>query len=123
MLYENIRYARKQCCFTQQQVADFLGIKRSSYTYYETGRTQMPVELLAPLSILFGVSADWLLTHEVTLESGDSVLPSAYEKRLPGLAKLTNEERDLLLLLRKYDLTEKVAEYVQTLTEETQVDE
>lgn len=118
MLHENIRYARKQCGFTQQQVADFLGVKRSSYTYYETGHTQVPVELLSPLGKLFGVSADWLLTHRFLLESDDELLPNVAEKALPGLAKLTSEERDLLLLLRKYDLTEKIKEYTMSLTQE-----
>ncbi len=120
VLHENIRYARKQCGFTQQQVADYLGIKRSSYTYYETGHTQVPVDYLAPLSRLFGVSIDWLLTHRFSLESDDDLLPGVADRSLPGLARLTNEERELLLLLRKYDLTGSVKEYIKTLTQEKQ---
>lgn len=122
MLHANIRYARKQCGFTQQQVADFLGVNRSSYTYYETGHTQVPVELLAPLGRLFGVSVDWLLTHRFMLESDDDLLPSVAEKALPGLAKLTSEERELLLLLRKHDLTDKIKEYTLSLTQEKEDD-
>ena len=120
MLHENIRYARKQCGFTQQQVADYLDVKRSSYTYYETGHTQVPVDLLAPLSKLFGVSLDWLLTHRFSLESDDDLLPGAVDRSLPGLARLTPQERELLLLLRKYDMTESVKEYIMTLTQEKQ---
>lgn len=118
MLSENIRYARKQCGFTQQQVADFLNIKRSSYTYYETGHTQVPSNYLASLSKLFGVSADWLLNHSFDLESDDELLPNETERGLPGLAKLTKDERELLLLLRKCGMTMQIKAYVSALVEE-----
>lgn len=123
MLNENLRYARKACGFTQQQIADYLGIKRSSYAYYEIGHTPLPIELLPALCVAFGVSCDWMLTHEVNLESDDELLPSVYEKALPGLARLTPQERSLLLLLRKHDLTGTVAEYAQALAEEKKSDE
>ncbi len=118
MLIDNLRYARKQCGYTQQQVAEFLGINRSSYTYYEVGHNAVPVELLPGLSKLFGVSVDWLLHDDLKLCSNDDVLLSWEESRLPGLAKLTNEERSLLLLLRKYDLTDSVSDYVQKIVKE-----
>lgn len=117
LLTENLRYARKQCGYTQQQVADFLGINRSSYTYYEAGHNALPLDLLPGLCKLFGVSADWLLHDDLSFHSEGNLLLSWEENKLPGLAKLTNEERALLLLLRKHDLTESVSEYVRTLVD------
>ena len=34
-----LKYYRSECKLTQQDVADLLGLERSSYTYYETGKT------------------------------------------------------------------------------------
>ena len=35
-----LKYYRSECKLTQQDVADLLGLERSSYTYYETGKTE-----------------------------------------------------------------------------------
>lgn len=115
MLNDNIRFARKQCGYTQQQVSDFLGIKRSSYAYYETGHSAVPVELIPRICVAFGVSADWLLSEEIVLKSNGSSLMSKQESKLPGLANLTARERSLLLLLRKHELTEEVMTYAVSL--------
>lgn len=118
MLNENLRYARKQCGYTQQQVADYLEVNRSSYTYYEVGENSLPIEMLPSLCKLFGVSADWLLHDDPVLSSVDTQLTNWEGNGLPGLAKLSSEERSLLLLLRKYDLTENVTEYVHKVVKE-----
>ena len=35
-----LKFYRHECGLTQQQVADRLKIERSTYTYYETGKTK-----------------------------------------------------------------------------------
>ena len=56
-----LRTLRKLHSVTQSQVAEFLCIDRSSYAYYELGRTLPSADKLAALSRCFGVSADFLL--------------------------------------------------------------
>ena len=41
-----LKYYRSECKLTQQDVADLLGLERSSYTYYETGKTTPDIETL-----------------------------------------------------------------------------
>ncbi|MBQ3519694.1 MAG: helix-turn-helix transcriptional regulator [Clostridia bacterium] len=123
MLSDNIRFARMSCGYTQQQMADYLGIKRSSYTYYETGHTPFPIELLPLLTVAFGVSTEWLLSAKINFSSGDDTLPSVADSRLPGLAKLTEEERELLLMLRKHNITTQVTQQVREMTGEKSVEE
>ncbi len=123
MLSDNIRFARISCGYTQQQMADYLGIKRSSYTYYETGHTPFPIELLPMLTVAFGVSTEWLLSARISFSSGEETLPSVADSRLPGLAKLTEEERELLLMLRKHKLTTEVMQQVREKTGAKSVDE
>ena len=120
MVHDNIRLARTLCGYTQQQMADFLGINRSSYTYYETGHTPLPINLLLPMERAFGVSVDWLLKNDIRFEDDSSPFTDMFERQLPGLAKLTPEERSLLLTLRKYDLTEKVFDYAVILAKESE---
>lgn len=61
-----LQQARKQKRMTQQQVANQLGINRSTYTYYELGKSNPDLERLYRLSRLLEVSADWLLSPEDT---------------------------------------------------------
>ena len=46
---------------TQQVVADSLHINRSTYAYYEKGKTLPSLEILANISWFFHVSTDYLL--------------------------------------------------------------
>lgn len=46
---------------TQQQVADYLNMKREVYRRYEKGVYELPVWALVKLSELYGVSSDYIL--------------------------------------------------------------
>lgn len=56
-----LKEARKRSAMTQQQVADSLGISRSSYTNIENGKRDPDTRTLRRLADLFEVSADYLL--------------------------------------------------------------
>ena len=47
--------------YTQQQVADAIGITQRKYSYIETGIQQLTVDVLVPLARLYQVSVDYLL--------------------------------------------------------------
>ena len=52
---------REDMDITQQQVADFLHVKQNTYSQYENGHRQLPVEMLIRLAIYFHTSADYIL--------------------------------------------------------------
>lgn len=56
-----IRDLREDNDLTQQQVADYLNIKQNTYSQYETGSRQIPVEVLVALAALYKTSTDYLL--------------------------------------------------------------
>lgn len=58
---KRLRDSREDNDKTQQQIADYLGIKRQMYRRYEMGEVDIPVRHLIKLSILYNVSADYLL--------------------------------------------------------------
>jgi len=51
-----IRKLRKERNLTQQQVADYLGIDRSTYAYYESGRTRINIDVIVGLAHFYKVS-------------------------------------------------------------------
>lgn len=73
---EQLKQARKSVKLTQEQVAKALGIDKSTYCGYETGKRRPDVERIRELAALFGVHADTLL--EVDLSSSRSVSDEEY---------------------------------------------
>ena len=59
--FENIRNLRIDNNYTQQQIADYLNIKQNTYSQYETGALNYPVDVLMKLADFYGVSVDYLL--------------------------------------------------------------
>lgn len=55
---------RKANNFTQEQVAEFLGINRSTYSNYELGEREMPFELLERVADLFGCDLTVLMEED-----------------------------------------------------------
>lgn len=51
----------KNSQWTQEYVADKIGVARPTYTAYEVGSKQPPLETINKLADLFGVSTDYLL--------------------------------------------------------------
>ena len=56
-----IKDIREDNDFTQQQIAEYLHIKQNTYSQYETGHRQLPVEVLIALASLYKTSTDYLL--------------------------------------------------------------
>ena len=61
MKFENIRSLRIDNGLTQKQVAQILGISQNTYSQYEIGVLNYPVDALMKLADFYGVSVDYLL--------------------------------------------------------------
>jgi len=61
VIYYNIRNLREDNDWTQQYVADFLGVNRRTYSAYETGVNSISPETLIQLAELYHTSVDYLL--------------------------------------------------------------
>ncbi|MDA3930186.1 MAG: LexA family transcriptional regulator [Prolixibacteraceae bacterium] len=89
-LQENIRLLRKQREWTQGQLAEKLGIKRSLIGAYEEGRAVPKLLVIQQLSLLFGLSIDRLLTVNL---SNEKVIPGTDVRVLSTVVDTQNEER------------------------------
>ena len=58
---EQLKVFRKKMGLTQADVADHLGIDRSTYAKYETGQSEPNFDMLHKISLLFGTSIDVLI--------------------------------------------------------------
>lgn len=61
MIYYNIRSLREDNDWTQQYVANYIGVNRRTYSAYETGVNSMTPETLIQLAQLYQTSVDYLL--------------------------------------------------------------
>ena len=59
--YERIRNLRIDRDLTQETVASFLHIKQNTYSQYETGTLNYPLEVVVALAGFYNTSVDYLL--------------------------------------------------------------
>lgn len=72
----NIKRMREASDFTQEQVSDFLGIKRSTYSNYETGDRELPLSIMEKLADLYGCDA--YLMYEENADVVENMLATAF---------------------------------------------
>ena len=61
MDYPRIRDIREDNDLSQKDVAAILNVAQRTYSGYENGSRNIPVECVVKLALFFGVSADYLL--------------------------------------------------------------
>ncbi|MBR2714934.1 MAG: helix-turn-helix transcriptional regulator [Ruminococcus sp.] len=106
-----LRFCRKNCGLSQQQIADSLGIDRTTYTYYESGRSEPNLTTLVKLAQIFCVDVNTLLPNDNT----DLVLRDTDSNSPNPIYSLTKEEQKLLLIFRTLSKDEK-AEVLDKIT-------
>lgn len=61
MIFQNIRNLREDNDKTQTELADFLNVKQTTYSKYELGKINIPIEVFIKLADYYDVSVDYLL--------------------------------------------------------------
>lgn len=56
-----IRDLREDNDLTQKQLAEYLHIKQNTYSQYENGQRQLPIEVLIALAKFYKTSTDYIL--------------------------------------------------------------
>lgn len=59
--FENIRNLRVDRGLTQRQIAEIVKVKQNTYSQYEIGVLNYPIDVLIKLADYYGVSVDYLL--------------------------------------------------------------
>ena len=61
MIFENIRNLREDNDLKQPELADYLHVKQTTYSKYELGKINIPIEVFIKLADYYNVSVDYLL--------------------------------------------------------------
>lgn len=102
MLSEQLKIIRRANKFTQQGLADAIGIERSTYASYETGRNKPDVILLSKIAKVFDVSSDFILEIDTTVPLNVEDIPVNYKKKSGNklVSTLSKEEKSVLAKYR-----------------------
>ncbi|MCI1965958.1 MAG: helix-turn-helix domain-containing protein [Oscillospiraceae bacterium] len=108
---ERLRELRIKSGYTQNQIAKILNIDRSTYSYYELGKTTPDVSALIILAKVFNISINELLADESGPSSvADSNIKSSYvrgKKNSSHIYELSPLEKELVGLFRACSEDEK----------------
>jgi len=119
-----LKTLRKENGLTQQQVADYLHLDRSSYAYYESGRTKINIDILIRLAQFFQISLAMLVGEELPMQlrdgsSGESLETVLVNDSVSRFSQLTRDEQYLVILYRSGTPDQRLAllEQANALTE------
>lgn len=111
MLSKTLKTLRENCGYTQQQVADALSIERSTYTYYETGKTTPDINTIIKLSKIFNVSYIDIFEEEEKHQQHPFLDVVEYDhsnlKNLVHIYELSKLEKSLISLFRLLPIDEQ----------------
>ncbi|MCL4400578.1 helix-turn-helix domain-containing protein [Candidatus Parvarchaeota archaeon] len=88
-----LKLAREMAGLSQNQVANFLGLKRPAISEIEAGRRKVSAEELAELSRIYSVSINWLVGESEEEDENQIRMGLAARE----LSKLKPEDVDRLL--------------------------
>ena len=59
--FMRIKDLREDNDITQKEIADYLHIKQNTYSQYENGKRQLPIDMLIALAKFYNTSTDYIL--------------------------------------------------------------
>jgi len=126
MVHKNIKFYRTKLSLSQQQIADALEIDRSTYTYYEQGKTNIPLHYIKKIALIFRITVDKLLEENsmadpsVNIFNKNHPLYEDANELVPDITRLTNAEKYILINFRMKDESgkQKIINIIQSMNEQ-----
>ena len=97
LLAKRLKELRKAHVYTQDYVAEFLGLVRQTYSHYETGKRSPNPEILFKLAGLYSISVDDLMQLTITLDRNiyyDAPAPTQSSKDLEEFLNFLNNPKN-----------------------------
>lgn len=79
MVYENIRNLRKKYDKLQIELAMYLNVRQTTYSKYELGKIELPLDILLKLADFYDVSIDYIV--------GRSTNDSSFKEQTKNMKK------------------------------------
>lgn len=64
MLIKRVRELREDRDLKQRELAEYLDVKQTTYSKYELGKIDIPIEALIKLADYYGVTLDYLVGRD-----------------------------------------------------------
>lgn len=110
MLGDRLRRIRRENKLTQQNIADVLGVDRTTYTVYESGLVTPSSSTLVKLSQIYNVTIGYLIGVEENHPELRRDPEKPIDEKILGsdpISLLKKEEKELLLYYRVLSAEEK----------------
>ena len=107
-LANKLKELRKDFCMTQDELAELLGMSRTSFSKYENGAANPPLTVMRKMAAIFNVPIEYLIHDEqknFVLNSNPDAVDDADSSKF--FTQLTDEERKLVLRFRLMNKEEK----------------
>ena len=114
-----LRELRHAFCMTQEEVAEVLGMSRTSFSKYENGASLPPLNVMRKLSKIYNVPIEYLIHDNdrfVVLNDGKNTEEPDPNNLAASFAQLTPEERLIIMKLRLMTAEQK-SEFLKDLNE------
>lgn len=72
MTFQRIRDLREDADKKQSELADYLGVRQNTYSDYETGKINIPIDAFIKLADYYGVSLDYLAGRSDQRQAAES---------------------------------------------------
>lgn len=95
IIAHHLKKLRETACYTQEEVAQALGINRSAYSNYESGDREVPYDVIEKASDFFGCDMAIMFSEDENVDA--MILASAF--RINGL-----EENDIVEIMHFKDI-------------------
>lgn len=103
---DRLKELRRARALTQQELADVLGLDRTTYAKYEAGANEPNIATIRALAAFFGVTTDYLLGNSDS-PAGSIVLEGFHIDSDPPLEDMTEGEREELADFARYLLSKR----------------
>ena len=109
---------RRNCGYTQQEVADLLHVERSTYAGYETGKATIPIRKIQLLAVIYHVDLNSFNTSDnIILHSPDCKEEVEAKEEDEIQFHLTRDERMMVAMIRMVRAMGRGLEFDQMLLE------
>lgn len=111
-MFKRIRNLREDHDLKQSDIANQLGLSRPQYQLYESGKRQVPVDIVIRLSQIYNVSIDYLLGLTNSKTAPSPPLSVESKKILSYFGRLNTENKDYILgeMVKLYRQQEEVSD-------------
>lgn len=96
-MYENLKKLREQTGMNQYDFGASVGVKKTTYSNYETGKTQPDSDFWIAVAEKYGVSIDYLMGFTDNPERGPEATKSALDRKYAALDDFGRHMVDLVV--------------------------